>query len=286
MDATAAALQRYQMEGQDVPWLLALRAEHRAEHPALIWDPPTGDVRTWTYRELWDDVRRLAAGLHVRGVEVGDKVLLHAGQLARTAPGLAGVCHRRGSRGHHEHQVSGRGGGLVRREGAVRGRDHPTPLRRGRCRGRFGRQVGGSDGAGGGRGVGRLGRSAVHLLRRSFGEVDDVAGTGDPDPLLPYVHHVHLRHDLEAQGRGPHACQRHLGQPDRGPQHRPRPRRPLPRLHPVLPRERPNLVGPAGLRHGCHRRPGAQVVLQSLLGVGAAPPDHPFLAHAVHAWRP
>ena len=82
MDATAAALQRYQMEGQDVPWLLALRAEHRADHPALIWDPPVGDVRTWTYRDLWDDVRRLAAGLHARGVHVGDKVLLHADNSA------------------------------------------------------------------------------------------------------------------------------------------------------------------------------------------------------------
>ena len=78
MDATADALQRYQMEGQDVPWLLAHRAEHRATHPALIWDPAGGAARTWTYRELWDDVRRLAAGLHARGVTTGDKVLLHA----------------------------------------------------------------------------------------------------------------------------------------------------------------------------------------------------------------
>ena len=42
MEATAAALQKYQMEGQDLPWLLAHRAEHRAEHVALIWDPPVG----------------------------------------------------------------------------------------------------------------------------------------------------------------------------------------------------------------------------------------------------
>jgi crotonobetaine/carnitine-CoA ligase len=78
MEATAAALQKYQMEGQDLPWLLAHRAEHRAEHVALIWDPPGGDVRTWTYQQLWQDVRRLAAGLHAREVGVGDKVLLHA----------------------------------------------------------------------------------------------------------------------------------------------------------------------------------------------------------------
>jgi crotonobetaine/carnitine-CoA ligase len=78
IETSEAELRRYQMEGQDIPWLLAHRAEHRAAHPALVWDPPDGSARTWTYRELWDDVRRLAAGLHTRGVKVGDKVLLHA----------------------------------------------------------------------------------------------------------------------------------------------------------------------------------------------------------------
>jgi carnitine-CoA ligase len=78
IDTSEAGLRRYQMEGQDIPGLLALRAEHRADHPALVWDPPDGSARSWTYRELWDDVRRLAAGLHTRGVKVGDKVLLHA----------------------------------------------------------------------------------------------------------------------------------------------------------------------------------------------------------------
>jgi carnitine-CoA ligase len=78
IDTSEAELRRYQMEGQDIPWLLALRAEHRANHPALVWDPPEGPARSWTYRQLWDDVRRLSAGLHTRGVKVGDKVLLHA----------------------------------------------------------------------------------------------------------------------------------------------------------------------------------------------------------------
>jgi crotonobetaine/carnitine-CoA ligase len=78
IDTSEAELRRFQMGGQDIPWLLALRAEQRAAHPAIVWDPPDGAPRTWTYRELWDDVRRLAAGLHVRGVKLGDKVLLHA----------------------------------------------------------------------------------------------------------------------------------------------------------------------------------------------------------------
>jgi len=66
------------MHGQDIPWLLAHWAEHRPDHPVLIWDPPAGQGRRWTYRQLLEDTRRLAAGLVERGVGKGDKVLLHA----------------------------------------------------------------------------------------------------------------------------------------------------------------------------------------------------------------
>ena len=68
IDTSEAELRRYQMEGQDIPWLLALRAEHRADHPALVWDPPDGATRSWTYRELLGrrpPARRRAA--HPRG---------------------------------------------------------------------------------------------------------------------------------------------------------------------------------------------------------------------------
>jgi len=71
-------LNEFQMHGQDIPWLLGHWAEHRPDHPVLIWDPPTGGGRTWTYRQLLEDTHRLAAGLIERGVHKGDKVLLHA----------------------------------------------------------------------------------------------------------------------------------------------------------------------------------------------------------------
>ncbi len=74
----AAAIDRLQVHGQDVPALLAHRAATRGDHPALVWDPRSGPGREWTYGELWRDVRRLAAGLARRGIRVGDKVLLHA----------------------------------------------------------------------------------------------------------------------------------------------------------------------------------------------------------------
>ncbi len=74
----ADSLQEFQMHGQDIPWLLAHWAEHRPDHPVLVWDPPSGGGRQWTYRELLEDTNRLAAGLVGRGVAKGDKVLLHA----------------------------------------------------------------------------------------------------------------------------------------------------------------------------------------------------------------
>lgn len=75
---TEDALRRYQMDGQDVPWLLATCAEHRPDHQALIWDDASGTHKTWTYSALLEDVNRLAAGLSAHGLGVGDKVLVHA----------------------------------------------------------------------------------------------------------------------------------------------------------------------------------------------------------------
>jgi crotonobetaine/carnitine-CoA ligase len=73
-----AALDELQMHGQDIPWLLQHWATHKPDHPALVWDPPEGTGRQWTYGELLDATHGLAAGLRDRGVAVGDKVLIHA----------------------------------------------------------------------------------------------------------------------------------------------------------------------------------------------------------------
>ena len=67
-----------QFAGQDIPWLLDTWAAARPDHPLLIWEPFDGEGRRWTYREFVDDARRLAAGLHERGVTKGDKVLIHS----------------------------------------------------------------------------------------------------------------------------------------------------------------------------------------------------------------
>ena len=63
--------------GRDVNWLLDFRAETRGDHPFLVWEPFEDERREWTYRQFRDRVLRVAAGLHKRGIKVGDYVLLH-----------------------------------------------------------------------------------------------------------------------------------------------------------------------------------------------------------------
>src|SRR5579863_8262404 len=73
-----AQLEQFQMHGQDIPWLMAHWAERKPDHPVLVWEPREGPGRRWTYRQLLDDTRYLAAGLVARGISKGDKVLIHA----------------------------------------------------------------------------------------------------------------------------------------------------------------------------------------------------------------
>lgn len=78
MDATSQQLLDFQTHGQDIGYLLDYWATRKPDHPALVWDPPSGDIRTWTYRELQAEVHRLAAGLQAHGITKGDKVLVHS----------------------------------------------------------------------------------------------------------------------------------------------------------------------------------------------------------------
>ena len=71
-------VEQMQMHGQDIGWLLEHWATHKPDHPALIWDPPDGEGREWTYAELLQAAQGMAVGLRGRGIELGDKVLIHA----------------------------------------------------------------------------------------------------------------------------------------------------------------------------------------------------------------
>jgi len=63
--------------GTDLPWLLEQWATRSPDKPCLIWCPFSGDERCWTYAELHAAARQVAAGLHERGVQAGDFVIIH-----------------------------------------------------------------------------------------------------------------------------------------------------------------------------------------------------------------
>ena len=63
--------------GWDMSRLVDARAEDRGQHPFLIWEPFRGNTRIWSYAQFAHDTRRIGAGLARRGIEPGDKVLLH-----------------------------------------------------------------------------------------------------------------------------------------------------------------------------------------------------------------
>mgnify|MGYP002624153648 CR=1 FL=1 len=83
-------IDRFQMHGQDIAWLLGHQAERRPDHPALVWAPREGAGRRWTYAELFTDVRRVAAGLAARGIAPGGRVLTHAEHCPEVVPAWLG----------------------------------------------------------------------------------------------------------------------------------------------------------------------------------------------------
>jgi crotonobetaine/carnitine-CoA ligase len=63
--------------GFDIAQLLRLRADTRAEHPFLIWEPFSGKCERLTYADFEHRVGQCAVGMIARGVQSGDPVLIH-----------------------------------------------------------------------------------------------------------------------------------------------------------------------------------------------------------------
>jgi crotonobetaine/carnitine-CoA ligase len=63
--------------GMDVPWLLEQQAQARRDHPFVVWVPFDGPEQSYTYGEFVARVQRIAGGLHRRGVQRGERVLIH-----------------------------------------------------------------------------------------------------------------------------------------------------------------------------------------------------------------
>ncbi len=68
----------------------------RADRPAVLWEGEPGDRVSLSYRELHQQVERLAAALRAMGVGVGDRVALHLGWLPETVVAML-ACARIGA---------------------------------------------------------------------------------------------------------------------------------------------------------------------------------------------
>lgn len=74
----ASAAAQFDFADQDIPQRLRHWAEHRPDHPFMVWEPRSGEERRWTYKEFEHAVNQVAAGLHSQGVKKHDKVMIHA----------------------------------------------------------------------------------------------------------------------------------------------------------------------------------------------------------------
>lgn len=63
--------------GRDIPSLLYSWVERAPEKNFLVWEPFTGARKTWSYERFAEQVEAIAGSLHERGVNNGEKVLLH-----------------------------------------------------------------------------------------------------------------------------------------------------------------------------------------------------------------
>ena len=64
----------------------------RGEQAALIYDSPvTGQVKTFTYAELRDEVARFAGVLAAQGVAKGDRVIVYMPMVPEAVMSHAGV---------------------------------------------------------------------------------------------------------------------------------------------------------------------------------------------------
>jgi crotonobetaine/carnitine-CoA ligase len=76
-DGVTSASASHMFRGLDVWQLLRLRVAASGDQTAFVWHPFVGAPRSWTYRQLERDVAHLAAGMANRGVQRGDKILIH-----------------------------------------------------------------------------------------------------------------------------------------------------------------------------------------------------------------
>lgn len=64
-------------ERLDLNWLLAIQSSERGDHPFIVFQPFDRPAVTFSYRHFYEQVVRLAHGLRGRGIDYGDRVIIH-----------------------------------------------------------------------------------------------------------------------------------------------------------------------------------------------------------------
>ncbi len=64
-------------DGMDIPWLLNEWATRTPDKEFMIWEPFSGDAKSWTYLQFQGESRCIASSLSNRGVKKGDFVIIH-----------------------------------------------------------------------------------------------------------------------------------------------------------------------------------------------------------------
>lgn len=98
LDWSKAPFARWFVDGQlnVTANCLDRHAEARSDQPAIIWEGEPGDTRTLTYRELLDEVCRLANGLLKLGIGKGDRVAIYMPMVPEAAVAML-ACARIGA---------------------------------------------------------------------------------------------------------------------------------------------------------------------------------------------
>ena len=90
----------------------------RGDQPALVYDSPvTGTVKSYTFRELRDEVALFAGALAARGVGRGDRVVIYMPMVPEAAIAML-ACARLGALGGLRRLRPPRAGGADRRRAA------------------------------------------------------------------------------------------------------------------------------------------------------------------------
>lgn len=80
-------------EGMDIRTLIDNQATAHGDRPWLTWEPFEGEGRSWTYAQFGDTVRRFAAGLQARGVQPGQRVIVHLDNCPESVIGWLGCAY-------------------------------------------------------------------------------------------------------------------------------------------------------------------------------------------------